>query len=100
MGGIVMDAVLTVAVAALLAEAVWETGKMVWQEGKLCIDRVGALCIGLVFAVGSGLDLFSLLGISFVYPIIGQILTGVLLSRGANFVHDIFKAAEGMVAKR
>jgi hypothetical protein len=94
-----MGAIGIILIAALLAEAVWETGKMAWQEGKVSIDRVGALVVGLVFALGAGLDLCDLLGIGFIYPIIGQVLTGILLSRGANFVHDLFKLAEGLAAK-
>jgi chromate transport protein ChrA len=91
-----MGAVGIIIIAALLAESVWETGKMVWQQGKVSVDRVGALVVGLVFAMGAGLDLCALLGIGFIYPIIGQVLTGILLSRGANFVHDLFKSVEGL----
>ena len=32
---------LTLFVLAILAESVWETLKMTWQKGKLCIDRIG-----------------------------------------------------------
>jgi chromate transport protein ChrA len=92
-----MQAIGIIIVAALLAEAVWETGKMAWQEGKVSIDRVGALVVGLVFALGAKLDICDVLGIGFMYPIIGQVLTGILLSRGANFVHDLFKKAESIV---
>jgi hypothetical protein len=83
-------------VAAILAEAVWETGKMVWQEGKLQVDRIGALVVGLLIAIGAGLDVCALLGLTFAYPIIGQIATGILFSRGANFLHDLFKRVEGI----
>lgn len=86
-------------VAALLAESIWETGKMVWQEGKVSIDRIGALVVGVIFAVGAKLDLCVFLGICFAVPLIGQILTGILLSRGANFIHDLLKATEGVTAK-
>jgi hypothetical protein len=94
-----MSTIWIIIIAALLAEAVWETGKMVWQQGKVSVDRVGALVVGLVFALGAGLDICAVLGICFIYPIIGQVLTGILLSRGANFVHDLFKLAEGLAAK-
>jgi hypothetical protein len=89
-----MQALAIIIIAALLAEAVWETGKMVWQQDKISVDRVGALLVGILFAVGAGLDLCVALGICFVWPIIGQVLTGVLLSRGANFVHDLLKTVE------
>jgi hypothetical protein len=87
-------------VAAMLSEAVWETGKMVWQKGKISADRVGALAVGLVIAIGASMDLFVLVGISFSHPLIGQIMTGILLSRGANFVHDLLKRAEGIVQSK
>ena len=41
-----MHSIEAIIAAALLAEAVWETGKLVWQKGKLSIDRVGALLTG------------------------------------------------------
>lgn len=94
-----MEIIGLIIIAAVLAEAVWETSKMLWQQDKVSVDRVGALVVGLIFAVGAGLDLCALLGLSFKLPLIGQVLTGILLSRGANFVHDIFKSVEGIVAK-
>lgn len=91
-----MEAIGIIIISAILAEAVWETGKLTWQQGRVSVDRVGALAVGLVFAVGAGLDVCALLGLAFVHPVIGQVLTGILLSRGANFVHDLFRAAEGL----
>ena len=76
-------------IIALICEAVWETLKMVWQEGKLSIDRIGALVIGLLIAFGTNCDMFQLLKIPVVIPYVGIILTGILISRGANFVHDL-----------
>ncbi len=92
-----MHTIGAIIIAAMLSEAVWETGKMVWQKGKISVDRVGALVVGILFAVGANLDLFHLVEIHFSHPFIGQVLTGILLSRGANFVHDILKSAEGIM---
>jgi hypothetical protein len=94
-----VEAIGMIIIAAVLAEATWETGKMVWVQGRVSVDRVGALIVGLLFAVGAGLDICALLGLAFIHPLIGQVLTGILLSRGANFVHDLFKLAEGLAAK-
>ncbi len=80
---------LSLVVVALIGEAVWETLKMIWQDGKISIDRIGAIIIGLILAVGTGLDLMSLVGIPIKIPYVGVILTGLLISRGANFTHDI-----------
>ena len=78
-------------VLATLAEAVWETSKMVWQEGKISGDRIGALVVGLLVSIGTKADLFALLELPFVIPYVGMILTGILISRGANYLHDIVK---------
>jgi hypothetical protein len=86
-----MENILILVVAALIGEAVWETLKMVWQEGKLSIDRVGALVVGLLIAVAGGLDLPAQMGVPLAIPYVGMILTGILISRGANFVHELLR---------
>lgn len=81
--------ILSLIVLALIGEATWETLKMVWQTGKISVDRIGSMVIGLLLAVGSGLDLMALIGIPLKVPYAGLILTGLLISRGSNFVHDL-----------
>lgn len=82
--------VLTLAVAALLIESVWESSKLIWENGKFNIDKIGGIVIGILVALGSGLNLLEQAGIPMSIPYVGEIMTGLLLSRGANFIHDIF----------
>lgn len=84
-----MDKLTYILVLAFLGEAVWETLKMTWQEGKVSIDRIGALAISILLAYATNIDIFALMGIGLSIPLIGVILTGVLISRGTNFVHDL-----------
>jgi ABC-type transport system involved in cytochrome c biogenesis permease component len=79
---------------ALICEAVWETLKLVWEKGSLNIDRVGAIVIGLTIAFGTGADLLSLVDIPLFVPYVGTALTGILISRGSNFIHDLLKKLE------
>ena len=81
--------ILSLIILALIGEALWETLKMTWQNGKLSIDRVGALVIGELLAIGAGMDLLAMVGVPLKIPYIGLVLTGLLISRGANFVHDL-----------
>jgi len=83
-----------------VAEGTWEALKMSWQKGKLNPDRIGSLSIGITLALGTQTDFFSLIGIPIQVPYIGYILTGVLLSRGANFTHDLLKYVETMNQKQ
>jgi hypothetical protein len=83
--------ILGVVVIAFIVEAVWETLKMIWQQGKVSIDRIGALVVGLLVAFASGIDLFVLVELPLQVPYVGLALTGILISRGANFIHDLLK---------
>lgn len=85
-----MSILTQVIIMAFLVEAIWETLKMVWQEGKLCKDRIGALVVGLVIAFAINVDLFVAIGLTPVFEYVGTIATGILVSRGGNYIHDLF----------
>ena len=74
---------------AVVAESIWETIKMMGRNGQLNWDRIGALMVGLLIALGTGADIFQVLDIPFRIPYIGIVLTGLMISRGANFIHDL-----------
>ena len=82
-------------IAAILVEAIWENCKMIWQEGKFNINMLGALLLSIIVCSLAGLDLFVIVGIGLQLPIIGCILTGIIVARGANFVNDLFNKLQG-----
>ena len=82
-------------VIAILVEAIWENIKMIWQKGKLSIDVIGALGFGILICILTNANIFPIVGISIKIPVIGEILTGIIVSRGANFVHDLFTKLKG-----
>ena len=84
-----MEKLIMLVVVAIIAESVWETLKMTWQDGKVKVDRVGALVVSMLIVFGTRLDILALLGIETVIPFLGVILTGILISRGSNFIHDL-----------
>lgn len=83
-------------IIAMIAEAVWETLKMIWQDGKVSIDKIGALVVSLVLAFSVRLNIFELFGVQMYIPMLGTFLTGVLISRGSNFVHDILASIQNI----
>lgn len=85
-----MNILTQIIVMAFLVEAIWETLKMTWQEGKLSKDRMGALAVGLIIAFAINIDLFVAIGLNPVFKYIGVIATGILISRGGNYIHDLF----------
>lgn len=82
-------------IVAILIEAIWENLKMIWQNGKFSIDKIGALVISILICVLAKIDIFPIVNLSISVPIIGSILTGIIVSRGANFVHDLFNKISG-----
>ena len=82
-------------IVAILIEAIWENIKMVWQNGKFSIDRIGALVISVLICILAKIDIFPIVNLSVSIPVIGSIFTGIIVSRGANFVHDLFNKISG-----
>lgn len=83
-------------ILALLAEAIWENLKMIWENGKFSLNRLGALILSIIIAVGTRIDLFELLNLNMFIPVLGSILTGILISRGANVLHDLLNKIQSL----
>ena len=77
-------------IIALLVEAIWETLKMIWDKNKLNINMLGSLLLSMIICVLAQINIFKIVGIELIVPIIGYLLTGIIVSRGANFVNDLF----------
>ncbi|WP_418222643.1 hypothetical protein [Clostridium isatidis] len=95
-----MQNLFIIIIISVLAESIWETLKMVWQDGKLCVDKVGALVISIIITISTDLDIFELLKINNKIPYLGIILTGILVSRGSNFVHDLIVKLTNNIIKK
>lgn len=80
--------ILKLLVIAATLEAVWETAKMFWQSGRANIDRIGAAVLGVFLCLAGGVDLFLIIGVPLEFSYAGMVLSGLLISRGANFIHD------------
>ena len=63
-----MENFLQIIIIAILAEAVWENLKMVWQQGKISIDKIGALIISIVITLSTQLDVFAILNFKISIP--------------------------------
>ena len=85
-------AIARLVLVSTVAEGTWEALKMTWQkEAQSQPDWSAHNGCGL--ALGTQTDFFSL-AIPFEMPYVGSVLTGVLLSRGANLTHDLLKRVE------
>jgi len=91
----VLDKLLLLFVVSVLTEGIWENlKKVIPQVGFIkkhwnYIGKIGALLVGVAVAWLTDINIFALLEINIRSHIIGVILTGVMLGRGSNYVHDI-----------
>ncbi len=88
-----IEGIAIFALIALLVEAVWETLKMGLPKVPGYVDRVGVMGLAVFLCVGTGSDLFSMLGMD-LPGLGGEFFSGILCSRGANFIHDTFKSPQ------
>ena len=44
--------------------------------------------LGILLCILANVDFFALVGVELSIPIVGVVLSGLLVSRGSNFVHD------------
>ena len=86
-------------ILSIIGEAIWETLKMFWQEGKISKDRIGALIVCIIIVWSTDLDIMTTIGIPVKFKVIGILLTGILISRGSNFIHDLFNSVNNISKK-
>jgi hypothetical protein len=96
-----MDALMAIVFGAILVEAITGAVKLVYDPEKRTISWgvVTSLVVGLGVAFASGMDLCAAAGVPLHVPYVPQIITGILISRGANYVYDILAQIKDSVAK-
>lgn len=96
-----MKGIILVVVLAVLVEAFIEYAKSITKmfsdkDIKTAVTQFIAILIGVALCMAAGADLFAALGIAFAFPWIGIVLTGILISRGANYMSDFIKRLQNM----
>lgn len=51
--------------------------------------RYIALALGVGVSLAYGIDILGILGLVSPFPLVGQIISGLILGRGSNYVNDI-----------
>lgn len=74
--------------AILIEGIITYTNQFLIQE-NFCWQMALSLVLGIIVAVAYKLDLPSYFNLKSDIPYVGCILTGILLSRGSNYVFDL-----------
>ena len=91
-----MEGLMLILVMAVVVEALVEYAKTIGKafvngEWKVAVTQLAAVVLGVLLCFMVNGDLFAVVGISFSWPWLGVFLTGILISRGANYVSDFAK---------
>lgn len=87
---------ITVIIAvAILIEALVEYAKTIMKmvedgEKKTAITQCATVVLGILLSFAFNADLFIPIGIE-VNHVVGTIITGIIASRGANYISDFIK---------
>ena len=76
--------------AAVIVEGILSYTKEIVKNKKIHWEIIVAILIGCLVSYNLNLDFFKMLGLKETYGIIGVILTGILISRGSNYVFELY----------
>ncbi|MEG0803762.1 MAG: hypothetical protein RSF90_02275 [Pygmaiobacter sp.] len=82
---------------AVIVEGLITYLQLLIRDRKMCWQMALSIAIGVFCSVVYQIDLFALLGLSTGIPYVGSVLTGVLVSRGSNYLFDLIKQLGGLV---
>ena len=80
---------------AVIVEGLVEWIKTIYKSGKFQISQLIALVVGIVVCIGAEVDIFEIVNVPIAWPYVGSVLTGVLISRGSNYIHELI----GLIGK-
>lgn len=86
-----MDTIGLIIVAATFVEAIVNIVKSIWDEKSRHVSYsvLLSLFIGVLIAMSTNLDILGSFGVVIEWKILPQIISGIVISRGANYVYDL-----------
>lgn len=83
-----MEQFAKILMMSFVTVSIYDIIKSFYKDNKIDVNSIVTAVLGIILAVASGLDAFALVGIDFKFAIIGQVLTGLVISKGSNYVYD------------
>lgn len=80
-------------IMSFVTVSIYDIIKSFYKDNKIDIHAIITAILGIILSLAAGLDAFTLVGINFAVPFIGQILTGLVISKGSNYVYDFITKA-------
>ncbi|MEI3542284.1 MAG: hypothetical protein V8P98_05760 [Acutalibacteraceae bacterium] len=80
-----------IASLAILIEAIITYFNQFFVQENFCWQMLFSVVLGIVIAVAYKLDLPAHFNLNSQIPYVGCVLTGILLSRGSNYLFELLK---------
>lgn len=98
-----MQTILLAIVMAVTVEALIEYVKQIAKalgsgEIKAAATQVVSILLGVLLCLAVGADVYGALGVAFAVPWVGTLLTGIFASRGSNYISDLAKRLQNILA--
>lgn len=98
-----MNTILLAIVMAVTVEALIEYVKQIAKalssgEVKAAATQVVSILLGVLLCLAVGADVYGALGVAFAVPWVGTVLTGIFASRGSNYLSDLAKRLQNILA--
>ena len=74
---------------AVIVEGIVGWAQAFYRVRKIHWPCLVALLIGITLCLGTGTDLFVMVGIPIRWPYVGAVLTGLLVSRGSEYIRSL-----------
>lgn len=87
--------ITSVLIMAVLIEAVVTYAKTFAIDKKIKWQMIAAVVLSVGVCLAYSLDIPALVGIEGSVPYVGNIITGILISRGSNYIYDLFGILKG-----
>lgn len=88
--------ILTILTLAVLTESVITYFKEFFVAGCFSFGMSLSVLVGVTVAFAYDLDIPKCFEINSSVPFFGNILTGILISRGSNYIHDVISAISNL----
>lgn len=98
-----MNMILLAIVMAVTVEGLIEYAKTIGKAliggmYKTMVTQIVAIILGVLLCLGVGADVYGALGVAFAVPWVGTVLTGIFASRGSNYISDLAKRLQDIMA--
>ncbi len=84
-----MELFFAILFMAIIVEGIVTYIKTIFVNGVFQWQIIVSIALGVFASVAYNVDLLSILGLSASIPFVGCVLTGILISRGSNYIFDL-----------